>query len=171
VNEPIENKAPKPPGLLPKHVQSWLIVGLAVLMVLIMWLTGSKKPQAAAKSGASAVVPPPLMEVNETKIAELQSRIEELQREQLVAQNALTQQSRVLAAGAGEPAPAGTAPAASPGGERAEDPIAAERKKRGYLSLFASNVALSYRKAPAAPASPMSTISEPEIPGTFPSAP
>ena len=40
----IQDKAPKPPGLLPKNVQSWLLVGLAVLMVLIMWLTGGKKP-------------------------------------------------------------------------------------------------------------------------------
>jgi type IV secretion system protein VirB10 len=31
--------------------------------------------------------------------------------------------------------------------EKPEDPIQAERKKREYLSLFASNVALSYRKA------------------------
>ena len=49
VNEPIQDKSLRPPGLLPKHVQSWLIVGLAVLMVLIMWLTGSKKPKAHRK--------------------------------------------------------------------------------------------------------------------------
>ena len=34
--------------------------------------------------------------------------------------------------------------------ERPEDAIRAERKKRDYLSLFASNVALSYRKGPSA---------------------
>ena len=43
MNEPIQDKAPKPPGLLPKHVQSWLILGLAVLMVVIMWLTSPKE--------------------------------------------------------------------------------------------------------------------------------
>ena len=50
MNEPIQDKAPKPLGLLPKNVQSWLIFGLAVLMVVIMWLTGGKKqavPRAA----------------------------------------------------------------------------------------------------------------------------
>jgi len=46
MNEPIQEKAPKPPGLLPKHVQSWLILGLAVLMIVIMWLTGGKKDGA-----------------------------------------------------------------------------------------------------------------------------
>lgn len=165
MNEPIQDKSPKPPGLLPKHVQSWLIVGLAVLMLLIMWLTGSKKPQGTPKTGTPAMLPPPLVEVNEGKIAELQNRIEQLQREQLIAQNALAQQSRVLAGGATEAV--SPAPSAASGTERPEDPIAAERKKRGYLSLFASNVALSYRKTPALPAPP--TISEPGIPGILPS--
>jgi type IV secretory pathway VirB10-like protein len=172
VNEPIEDKAAKPPGLLPKHVQSWLIVGLAVLMVLIMWLTGSKKPRATSQAGAPALIPPPLVEVNEGKIAELQNRIEQLQREQLVAQNALTQQTRVLAAGAGETGPA-VAPGTAPATERVEDPIETERKKRGYLSLFASNVALSYRKNPEvsshSTAEPTSTNSELGIPGALPS--
>ena len=171
MNEPIEDKAPKPPGLLPKHVQSWLIVGLAVLMVLIMWLTGSKKPRATSQAGAPALIPPPLVEVNEGKIAELQNRIEQLQREQLVAQNALTQQTRVLAAGAGETSPA-VVPGTAPGTERVEDPIETERKKRGYLSLFASNVALSYRKNPEvssrSTAEPTSTNSELGISGALP---
>jgi type IV secretory pathway VirB10-like protein len=172
VNEPIQDKAPKPSGLLPKHVQSWLIVGLAILMVLIMWLTGSKKPQATSKAGASIAIPPPLVEVNEGKIAELQNRIEQLQREQLIAQNALTQQTRVLASGAGETGPAAT-PGTAPATERVEDPIETERKKRGYLSLFASNIALSYRKNPEADsrstAEPASTNSELGIPGAPPS--
>jgi type IV secretion system protein TrbI len=149
VNQPIQDKSPKPPGLLPKHVQSWLIVGLAVLMILIMWLTGSKKPQGPAKPGSSAVLPPGLGDVSEGKIVELQNRIEQLQREQLVAQNALAQQRRVLG-GAGETAAPSAAGAPEP--EHVEDPIEAERKKRSYLSLFASNVALSYRKSPTAAA-------------------
>lgn len=165
MNEPIQDKAPKPPGLLPKHVQSWLIVGLALLMVLIMWLTGSKKPLATAKPGPLSAIPPPLVEVNEGKIAELQNHIEELQREQLVAQNALTQQSRILAGGAADTTH--TSPSVASGGERVEDPLETERKKRGYLSLFASNIALSYRKN--VPAEPVSTNSEPGIPGALPS--
>jgi type IV secretion system protein TrbI len=155
VNQRIEDKAPKPPGLLPKHVQSWLIAGLAILMVLIMWLTGSKKPPASGRPSTRSAIPPPLVEVNEARITELQNRIEELQREQLVAQNALTQQSRVLAAGPVETNPSGLPGTAS--GERVEDPIETERKKRSYLSLFASNVALSYRKNAATPPAPEST--------------
>jgi type IV secretory pathway VirB10-like protein len=167
LNDPIQDKSPKPPGLLPKHIQSWLIVGLAMSMVLIMWLTGSKKPQASAKSGPAIALPPAFVEVNEGKLGELQNRIEQLQREQLVAQNALAQQSRVLA-GNGEAPPVATSSGA-PGSERVEDPIETERKKRNYLSLFASNIALSYRKnSPTAAQNGAAPVSEPGIPGPLP---
>ena len=83
--QPIQDKAPKPPGLMPKNVQTWAMLGLAVLMVSIMWLTGGKKPQTLPRSGTSTVQTPAPLEVNEGKIAELQNRIQELQREQQVA--------------------------------------------------------------------------------------
>jgi len=152
----VQEKAPKPPGLLPKNVQSWLLVGVAFLMVAIMWLTGGKKPQAPAKTPSAPAAATAPLEVNETKIAEMQNRIEELQRQQLIAQSALAQQTRLLGTAADSseqspPQPAGIAP---PPEQRTEDPIVAERKRRDYLSLFASNVALSYRAAAAhAPAS------------------
>src|SRR5579863_5524466 len=141
----VQDKAPKPPGLLPKNVQSWLLVGLAVVMVLIMWLTGGKKPPMPSKTAppAPAVLPP--LEVNEAKIVELQKRIEDLQREQIVAQNALAQQTRVLGSAA-EPQAGQPSSTYANSSERPEDAIQAERKKRDYLSLFASNMALTYRK-------------------------
>ena len=137
----IQDKAPKPPGLLPKNVQSWLLIGLAVLMVVIMWLTGGKKPPAAARAiPAGPAVQAPL-EVNEAKIVDLQNRIQQLQREQIVAQSALAAGSTDV-----QPAAVPSANGNQPG--RTEDPIEAERKKRSYLSLFSSNVALTYRKTP-----------------------
>jgi type IV secretion system protein TrbI len=149
MNEPIKDKAPKPPGLLPKNVQSWIIVGIAVLMILIMWVTGGKKPQSAGKAALPNVLATPPVEVNETKIAELQNRIQELQRQQLAAQSALAQQTRLLGASPQEQAATQGAPPNNPPAETAEDTIKAERRKREYLSLFASNIALSYRKLPA----------------------
>src|ERR1017187_9649566 len=151
MNESMQEKAPKPPGLLPKNVPSWLIIGLAILMVSIMWLTGGKKPPTAPRAN-NTVQPIPLpAEVNETKINELQNRISELQREQLVAQNALTQQTRLLGVTpTGQPLPPGQLPqpgvgSGQPQQPTPEDVIQTERKKRAYLSQFASNVALSYR--------------------------
>ena len=57
----IENKASKPSGLLPKNTQQLVILGVAVVMVLIMWLTGGTK-RAATSTGSStpaARVQPP----------------------------------------------------------------------------------------------------------------
>src|SRR5271170_3718555 len=101
-NQPaqVQEKAPKPQGLLPKNVQAWLLVGLAFLMIAIMWLTGGKKPPAPARNTTPAAPAEAPLEVNETKITELQNRIEELQRQQLVAQSALAQQTRLLGSAA-----------------------------------------------------------------------
>jgi type IV secretion system protein TrbI len=141
----IQNKFQKPPGLLPKNVQSWLLAGLATLMVSIMWLTSAKKPAATVKGGTSAATLQAPLEVNETKIAEMQNRIQDLQRQQLLAQSALAQQSRPLSLSVHD----SDSPQATATDEAhvKEDSIEAERKRRDYLSLFASNVALSYRKS------------------------
>jgi type IV secretion system protein VirB10 len=147
---PIQDKAPKPPGLLPKNVQSWLLIAVAVVMVVIMWLTGGKKPVTPSRAVPLAPAVQAPLEVNEAKIVDLQNRIQELQREQAVAQNALAQQTRTL----GGPAPDSPSDPSSANGnlpERAEDSIRAERKKREYLSLFSSNVALTYRKTASVP--------------------
>jgi type IV secretion system protein VirB10 len=142
---PIQDKAPKPPGLLPKNVQSWLLISIAVLMVVIMWLTGGKKPVTPSRAVPLAPAVQAPLEVNEAKIVDLQTRIQELQREQVVAQNALAQRNRVPAGAAPDPQSVPSSANGNPP-ERAEDSIRAERKKREYLSLFSSNVALTYRK-------------------------
>ena len=92
----VQEAGQKPQGLLPKNVQSWLLVGLAFLMIAIMWLTGGKKPQPPAKAAPPPTPTPVPLEVNETKIGDMQNRIEELQRQQVVAQSALAQQTRSL---------------------------------------------------------------------------
>jgi type IV secretion system protein VirB10 len=157
VATPIQDKAPKPPGLMPKNVQMWVLLGLAFLMVVIMWLTGGKKTQSAPKSGNPTVQVPAPTEVNETKIAELQSRIQELQREQQIAFN---QQNKVLGALQSENQVAAAAPVGggtNPQGPPPPDPIQVEKQRRAYASLFSSNVALSYRKElnpPQVPSNP-----------------
>ena len=148
--QPIQDKAPKPPGLMPKNVQTWAMLGLAVLMVSIMWLTGGKKDQTLRKSGTSSVQTPVPLEVNEGKIAELQNRIQELQREQQVA---LNQQNKFFGAVQSDNQSVPTTQIENPqaGSPQTTDPIQDERRKRAYLSMFSSNVALSYRKELAQP--------------------
>jgi type IV secretory pathway VirB10-like protein len=170
-NQPteVQDKAQKPKGVLPKNVQSWLLIGLAFSMVAIMWLTGGKKPPTPAKAPSAGPVEAPL-EVNETKIAEMQNRIQDLQHQQLVAQAALAQQARQM--GVATHDSQSQQPGAGGTGEQRpeEDPIQAERKRRAYVSLFASNVALSYRKSPASAPSP---ATEPTLaaPASVPSGP
>src|SRR6202050_2725969 len=94
----LQEKTPKPQGLLPKNVQHWFLIGLAFLMVAIMWLTGGKKPPTPVKAASSAAPVEAPLEVNETKIAEMRNRIQDLQRQQLVAQSALAQQNHLLGA-------------------------------------------------------------------------
>jgi type IV secretory pathway VirB10-like protein len=171
MNEPVQDKAPKPPGLLPKNVQSWLLISVALLMVLIMWLTGAKKPRNTKPASLPTLAEAPY-EVNEAKIAELQTRIQDLQRQQLAAQSALAQQSRLLGAAPPEPSSGQPLPGGSQPVEAAQDPIRAERKKRNYFSLFASNVAVSYRKTASSEARPGETALAPANVGTpIPSSP
>src|SRR5579885_1947508 len=136
--QPIQDKAPKPPGLMPKNIQAWVMLGLAVLMVIIMWLTGGKKVQTAPKSGAPATQTPAPLEVNQAKIADLQTRIQELQREQ---QAALNQQTKLFTTLQSEAQTSSPAQVSNPqsGAPSASDPIREVSRKRAYLSLFSSN--------------------------------
>jgi len=173
MNEPIQEKTADPPGLLPKHVQSWLIMGLAVLMVVIMWLTGGKKQPTVPKTNAAMVQTPLPLEVNETKITELQNRIQELQREQLAAQSALVQQNRLLGTSPDPQQPQSSNASGNSTPGSTEDPIQTERKRRQYVSLFSSNIALSYRKGAqstnSAPSDP-SPQNQEAVPSPPPSA-
>jgi type IV secretory pathway VirB10-like protein len=168
--QPIQDKAPKPPGLMPKNVQTWAMLGLAVLMVSIMWLTGGKKDQTLRKSGTSSVQTPVPLEVNEGKIAELQNRIQELQREQ---QAALNQQNKFFGAVQSDNQSVPTTQIGNPqaGSPQATDPIQDERRKRAYLSMFSSNVALSYRKELSQPGTAPNAVSSTNNPFDLPSPP
>ena len=73
----IEDKAPKPPGVMSKHTQSLVIMGVAVLMVLIMWLTGNNKRPAAA-TNPTAFSP----SVTATDTAKVQDLKQSIQTEQ-----------------------------------------------------------------------------------------
>ena len=154
---PIQDKAPKPPGLMPKNVQAWVMLGLAILMVLIMWLTGGKKkPQSTPKSSVSTFQPAAQPEINEAQIAALQSRIQDLQREQ---QTAFKQQSKFFGSLPSAPQTSAPAQVSGPAPEPASpDPVQEEKKRRAYVSLFSSNVALSYRKGVTQPEQTTPTV-------------
>ncbi|HKR83561.1 MAG TPA: TrbI/VirB10 family protein [Terriglobales bacterium] len=169
MEQAIKDKAPKPPGLIPKNLQAFIIVGLALLMVIIMAVTEHQPPASPSRQTASSL--PNLLPVNPQKVSDFQKDIEQAQRESAPqVEAALLQQQRQLASQATRPAqpspthpygtpvtasdPSGTYPpgayvATLPQGAEnpsPSDPVQDEQKKRAYLSLFADNVALTYRK-------------------------
>lgn len=168
----IKDKAHKPAGLVPKNLQAFVVVGLALLMVLIMAITGHKRPLPAVGAGATPPLPN-LVPVNSQKVADFQKDIEQAQRESAPQVEAalLQQQKQLVSPGArptqpfpsnpyGTPVTSPDPSGAYPPGAYAStlpreaenqppsDPIRDEQKKREYLSLFSDNVALTYRKDP-----------------------
>ena len=174
----IEDKAPKPKGVMPKNVQALVIAGIALLMILIMAVTGHKRPKMPQ---ASASLPKPMAApVDQRKI---QNFGRDIQQEQEASapdvEAALLQQQKRLAAERqfmGDPAnPYGTpltgpppngvyprgayATASQPGSAAAPDPVKEDARKRQYQSLFADNVAISFRKnAPGMQTAPAEMI-------------
>src|SRR6266404_5812468 len=133
----VENWAAKPLGILPKNTQAMVIAGIAVVMVGAIAFSGSRAHKTAAKPAlpSSAVVDP-----NQARIAEYRQRLDE-QARRLAAEQAQflqTKQQFVAATGA--------EPAGAAAGNADENGIENDRRRRAYLSLFASNLALSYRK-------------------------
>jgi type IV secretion system protein TrbI len=160
MDEIIKDRAPKPSGLLPKNLQAFILVGLSLAMVLIMAVTGHKRPVKASEDRLAAA---PVSPVNTGKVLDFQKGIEQNQRDSAPqAEAALLEQQRLLAAAGKwqQPAPSSPFaidsasrqyPAAGAGGQSgapqaAPDPIREEERKRQYLSFFADNVALSFRR-------------------------
>ena len=72
----VRDRAPRPAGLFPRHLQTWFVAGVAGLIVLVVLLTGqqppARTPTAAQKAPATATVDP-----NQVRIQEYRDRIDE----------------------------------------------------------------------------------------------
>jgi type IV secretory pathway VirB10-like protein len=150
----VRNQMMKPPGILPKSTQTWVIAGLATVMVAAIALSGngSKSKAAAPPPRQAAVIDP-----NASRIADYRNRLEEETRK-LAAEQAALNQAKQAAAGsdprvAAAVQPTGVANAyvlqqPPPVDDRlsAKKQLEAERERKEYNSLFASNVALTFRK-------------------------
>lgn len=148
---PILDKAYKPPGVLPRNAQAWTLVGVATLMIAVLALSGGGSDRTGERPdfGRSAPADP-----NEARIQEYRNRIEEHARK-LRAEQERLREARQALPGAEPPVPeAPLPPSASTSGGHGYAPTAPreeksaierDRERRAYESLFASNVALSYR--------------------------
>src|SRR5260370_5917988 len=155
----VENKNRKPAGLLPKNAQQLVILGVAVVMVLIMWLTGGGK-----RAASSAPAPPAGARFQPPNAATVEDYKQTIQQQQAATRQPISPSNleRLKALGlAGDVPPDGAAvppgdasipqPGGAIGGAAGQqppppDPVKEDRKKRQYLSLFAPNVAFTHRK-------------------------
>jgi type IV secretion system protein TrbI len=130
---PITDHRQAPRGVLPRSAQTWLMVAIAVVMLGIIFIAG--RPQAPSDPRPAAALQPP--QPNPDRVREYQERLRVLDERATrdavqAAPTAPSAPSTLQYQDAQQPAPP-------------EDPIAADRRRREYESLFAANVVLSRR--------------------------
>ena len=129
---PVTDRRPVPRGVLPRGVQAWLMAGIAVGVIGIIFFAGRPEPPAAPAVAAGA---PTAQAASPERVRDYQDRLRLLD----------TRLAQEAQAAASAP-PAAPAPAYETSQTGAsEDPLVAERRRREYESLFASNVVLSRR--------------------------
>jgi type IV secretion system protein TrbI len=125
---PVSDHRPVPRGVLPRGFQTWLMAGLALGIVLVILITGQTDPSPNPAQTQQALAAP-----NPDRLRDYQERLRAMEARQSLE----------------VPAPQPSVPESprfdQPAGPEPEDPIKADRKRREYESLFASNVVLSRR--------------------------
>jgi type IV secretory pathway VirB10-like protein len=125
----VTDHRPVPRGVLPRGVQTWVMAGVAVGMLAIMLIVGRPDPPARPVATAAPAQPP-----SADRVRDYQDRLRLLEAQAL------------RDAQASAPGPSvQRMPYDDPQSAPAQDPIATDRQRREYESLFASNVVLSRR--------------------------
>jgi type IV secretion system protein TrbI len=125
----VADHRPVPRGVLPRGVQTWVMVGVAVVMLAIMLIVGRPDAPARPTMATSSAQAP-----SADRVRDYQDRL------RLLEAQALRDAQTPASAQNVQPAPSDDSQPPPP-----QDPIAADRKRREYESLFASNVVLSRR--------------------------
>src|SRR5438067_13785532 len=88
---PVQNRAAKPPGILPRNTQARVIGGVSLLMVIVIAFSGRK--ESKQRNASNQLKAPAVIDPNEARIQEYRSRIEE-QARKLTAEQAQLDQSQ-----------------------------------------------------------------------------
>ncbi len=126
----VTDRRPVPQGVLPRGIQTWVMAGIAGGMVLIIFLAGLPEPAARMAQPTIAPAGAP----NPDRLRDYQDRLRIT--EARAAQEAQTAAAHPVGSPVSLQEPVATAP---------PDPIVAERRRREYDSLFASNLVVSRR--------------------------
>ena len=125
----VTDHRPVPRGVLPRGVQTWVMAGVAVGMLAIMLIVGRPDPPARP-----ATTPAPAQAPSADRVRDYQDRL------RLLEAQAMRDAQATAPAPSVQPVQDDDTQPPPP-----QDPIAADRKRREYESLFASNVVLSRR--------------------------
>ena len=161
----VKDRSARPAGILPKNTQALVIAGIALVMVgaIVFSGGGSPKPKAKPSPATPAVIGP-----SQERIEEYRQQLNEQARKLAAQQAQFAQDRQALGVNPAAGAPGTTSPTGAPNYPSAyaqpqqpteKDSIESDRKKREYASLFASNVALSYRKDAVQASAPASQAS------------
>jgi len=147
---PVANKRTAATGAIPKHVQSWIFLGVIAVAAVGLWFSGIGHKGKNAGASATAEQAKPV--VGGLSPEEVQKRLQESEGTRRTeaatsrpsAPPQPTEAHLITDAGpfTSNPPPAAPAPTV--------DPIAEEERKRDYAGRYASNIALSYRAEPHA---------------------
>lgn len=143
-----------PRGVLPRNLQTWLMAGLAAGILLIIVVVGQPEPPTA-RPAVTATPQTPTAD----RVRDYQDRLRTLEA------RALRELQTAEEGGVPTPAMYYDEPAQAP----REDPLEADRRRREYESLFASNVAVSRRPDNERPGGHVARTSAPAGDSSMPS--
>jgi type IV secretory pathway VirB10-like protein len=126
---PVIDRRPVPRGVLPRGVQTWLMAAVAAGILLIILITGHPEPSVTPRPTPGSALPP-----SSDRIRDYQERL-----------RMLDEQAARQARESIEQSPQDQPRDAQDERQRPPDPIAEERRRREYESLFAGNVVISRR--------------------------
>ena len=119
---PVTDHRPVPSGVVPRRFQTWLMVGLAAGIVLIILLTGERQPPMKQMPAAVTPAAP-----SPDRVREYQERLREIEARQVLDSQPVT------------PVPSPERRYEPPPAPRPEDPVAADRKRREFTTFHLAN--------------------------------
>jgi type IV secretion system protein VirB10 len=150
-NSPIVDGRQLPPGVVPRHIQQWILIGIALVMIGILAISGASvkpKPSSGERSAGAGTT-----DANQQRIEEYQRRIQEQAQRLAQEQAALAEAKQAVAAPADAPASVqasrperrgtGSTESSVTTGRTDSGSVRQEREQREYRSLFADSVAFT----------------------------
>lgn len=152
----LRDRRSRPEGVVPKQSQSYVIAGLAVLILLAVLFSNNRARQTPPKP--SAAIPIPAAEVNQRKIEQLKEDLSEEQRRSEQAQRLAAASTTKSSAQPDNSSSLNSQSSAS--AEPPHDPVKDAERALAFKSRFASNLVSASDTATRNSSGPLESRSE-----------